>query len=75
MYPTSNDFMADVRLMFANAREYNEPGSQIVNDANMLEGIAIAEMNNITEGKLLILPPQGRYEGKSRYIPKTDGVS
>lgn len=75
MYPTSNDFIADIRLMFNNAREYNLPGSQIVNDATMLEGIAVAEMKNITEGKLLILPPQGRYEGKSRYIPKTEGVS
>eukprot|EP01052_Picozoa_sp_SAG31_P025684 SAG31_NODE_2267_length_6052_cov_7.222241_3_plen_162_part_00 len=37
LYSAVTDFERDVRLVFANAREYNIPGSSIVQDADYLE--------------------------------------
>ncbi|XP_041743790.2 polybromo 1, like isoform X5 [Coregonus clupeaformis] len=38
-YATEEALMDDMRLMFRNARHYNEEGSQVYNDANILEKI------------------------------------
>ncbi|XP_069000505.1 protein polybromo-1-like isoform X1 [Embiotoca jacksoni] len=38
-YTTEEALMEDMRLMFRNARHYNEEGSQVYNDANVLEKI------------------------------------
>lgn len=36
-YGTLDDVVGDFRLMFANCRKYNEEGSNIFEDANVLE--------------------------------------
>ncbi|XP_051874243.1 protein polybromo-1 isoform X8 [Pristis pectinata] len=38
-YASEEAFVDDLKLMFRNARHYNEEGSQVYNDANMLEKI------------------------------------
>ncbi|TRZ01822.1 hypothetical protein DNTS_026172 [Danionella cerebrum] len=38
-YPNEEAMMEDMKLMFRNARHYNEEGSQVYNDANILEKI------------------------------------
>ncbi|XP_041836274.1 polybromo 1, like isoform X5 [Melanotaenia boesemani] len=38
-YTTEEALMEDMRLMFRNARHYNEEGSQVYNDADILEKI------------------------------------
>ncbi|XP_072328776.1 protein polybromo-1 isoform X10 [Scyliorhinus torazame] len=38
-YSSEESFMDDLKLMFRNARHYNEEGSQVYNDANILEKI------------------------------------
>ncbi|XP_072238136.1 polybromo 1, like isoform X3 [Leuresthes tenuis] len=38
-YATEEALMEDMRLMFRNARHYNEEGSQVYNDADVLEKI------------------------------------
>ncbi|XP_054473330.1 polybromo 1, like isoform X4 [Anoplopoma fimbria] len=38
-YATEEALMADMKLMFRNARHYNEEGSQVYNDADILEKI------------------------------------
>uniref|UniRef100_A0A8C1X8C5 Protein polybromo-1 n=1 Tax=Cyprinus carpio TaxID=7962 RepID=A0A8C1X8C5_CYPCA len=38
-YTSEDAMMEDMRLMFRNARHYNEEGSQVYNDANILEKV------------------------------------
>ncbi|XP_036386556.1 protein polybromo-1-like isoform X1 [Megalops cyprinoides] len=38
-YPNEEAMVEDMKLMFRNARHYNEEGSQVYNDANILEKI------------------------------------
>ncbi|XP_051957317.1 protein polybromo-1-like isoform X1 [Xyrauchen texanus] len=38
-YPSEDSMMEDMKLMFRNARHYNEEGSRVYNDANILEKI------------------------------------
>ncbi|XP_051966928.1 protein polybromo-1 isoform X6 [Xyrauchen texanus] len=38
-YPSEDTMLEDMKLMFRNARHYNEEGSQVYNDANILEKI------------------------------------
>ncbi|XP_061909828.1 protein polybromo-1-like isoform X1 [Entelurus aequoreus] len=38
-YPTEDSMVEDMRLMFRNARHYNEEGSRVFNDADILEKI------------------------------------
>ncbi|XP_065097828.1 protein polybromo-1 isoform X3 [Paramisgurnus dabryanus] len=38
-YPSEDSMIEDMKLMFRNARHYNEEGSQVYNDANILEKI------------------------------------
>ncbi|KAJ7640519.1 Bromodomain-containing protein, partial [Mycena rosella] len=38
-YQTLNHYRADWHLLFDNARQYNEPGSQIYKDAEYLQKV------------------------------------
>ncbi|XP_052425229.1 protein polybromo-1 isoform X1 [Carassius gibelio] len=38
-YPSEDAMMEDMKLMFRNARHYNEEGSRVYNDANILEKV------------------------------------
>lgn len=44
--------MADLELMFANARTFNDPGSQIVNDAARLEQMVITAHGNTKDAPI-----------------------
>lgn len=51
-YGTLDDVVGDFRLMFANCRKYNEEGSMIYDDANMLERVLnekLKELSGITD--------------------------
>lgn len=58
--------LADFRLMFQNAKDYNIPGSPIFMDAVVLESVVIATLNTIAGNEVLVAPPVGRYEGVSQ---------
>jgi hypothetical protein len=45
--------------MFANARIYNRPDSQIIIDSNILESVAISTLNSITGNTVLHMPGPG----------------
>ena len=42
-YSAEEELLSDCKLMFDNCRFYNEEGSQIFEDANMLEGVLHAK--------------------------------
>ncbi len=46
-YRTEEDFLADMRLMFSNCRQYNEEGSDIYEDANVLEKVLVAKAREL----------------------------
>ncbi|MFH4974813.1 hypothetical protein AB6A40_001522 [Gnathostoma spinigerum] len=52
-YQSSNDFMSDIKLLFENARTFNEPGSQIVRDAGTLESVIRATYASISDIPLI----------------------
>ncbi|KAK0426173.1 hypothetical protein QR680_009571 [Steinernema hermaphroditum] len=47
-YSSSNKMYLDIKLMFDNARTYNEQKSTIYADANTLEAVAIATLKSIS---------------------------
>uniref|UniRef100_A0A183C7G4 Bromo domain-containing protein n=1 Tax=Globodera pallida TaxID=36090 RepID=A0A183C7G4_GLOPA len=55
-YADSDELLADLRLMFTNARVFNKPSSQICTDATILESVAVGSMNAQTEGITLFYP-------------------
>lgn len=55
-YGTLDDVVGDFRLMFANCRKYNEEGSQIYEDANILERALnekLKEFSGINDRRLI----------------------
>lgn len=48
-YTTMQDFMSDVLLVFANAREYNMEGSEVYNDADTLEDVVTKAYKKVPE--------------------------
>ncbi|VDM46535.1 unnamed protein product [Toxocara canis] len=51
-YISSDDFMADIALLFSNARTFNEPGSQIYRDSSTLEAVVRATLASIPDTPL-----------------------
>ncbi|XP_072181869.1 protein polybromo-1-like [Diadema setosum] len=68
-YPTENFLMKDFALMFENARHYNEEGSMVYEDANLLETILSEKCKELG----FFLPPadSGRSTPKSQSQKKT----
>ncbi|KAM6387204.1 protein polybromo-1 isoform 4-T4 [Pluvialis apricaria] len=67
----------DMKLMFRNARHYNEEGSQVYNDAHMLEKILkekrkelgpLAEDDDVASPKLKLSRKSGISPKKSKYM-------
>ncbi len=56
-------FIADIRIMFANCRKYNEEGSDIVGDANSLEKALNAKIRDMG---VSAIPTPGRPRGPGR---------
>ena len=53
-YRTEDDYLADMKLMFSNCRQYNEEGSDIYEDANVLEKVLMSkarELGAVQPGK------------------------
>jgi ATP-dependent helicase STH1/SNF2 len=49
-YKTMTQYAEDWRLMFTNARQYNQEGSWVVNDANELQKVFEATFQRETAG-------------------------
>lgn len=64
-YKTEDDFLDDMKLMFSNCRQYNEEGSAIYEDANILERVLL------NKAKDLGLIQQGK-RGKKKVIKSLD---
>ncbi|KAL3099059.1 hypothetical protein niasHS_001047 [Heterodera schachtii] len=56
LYADSDELLADLRQMFANARTFNKPDAQICADATILESVAVGSMRTHTEGVTLFYP-------------------
>ncbi|KAK7869922.1 hypothetical protein R5R35_013708 [Gryllus longicercus] len=46
-YTNEEEFLADLRLMFSNCRQYNEEGSMIYEDANKLEEVLMEKVKEL----------------------------
>ncbi|XP_036068011.1 polybromo 1, like isoform X2 [Oryzias melastigma] len=68
-YATEDAMMEEMRLMFRNARHYNEEGSQVYNDADILEKI----LND--KRKELGPPPEEDEVGSPKLKLRKSGVS
>ncbi|XP_074770535.1 protein polybromo-1 isoform X2 [Athene noctua] len=76
-YAGEEAMIEDMKLMFRNARHYNEEGSQVYNDAHMLEKILkekrkelgpLAEDDDIASPKLKLSRKSGISPKKSKYM-------
>ncbi|XP_032927660.1 protein polybromo-1 isoform X12 [Catharus ustulatus] len=76
-YAAEEAMIEDMKLMFRNARHYNEEGSQVYNDAHMLEKILkekrkelgpLAEDDDIASPKLKLSRKSGISPKKSKYM-------
>ena len=48
-YKSIDDMMADVFLMFKNAKQYNEPNSLVYQDAVLLENLARQKVSELCQ--------------------------
>lgn len=67
-YTSLDDFMADVHLMFENAKAYNQDGSEIFNDAVALQ----MEANRIADEERR--KPDSEFVMEEGRIPMPDGI-
>ncbi|XP_029455310.1 protein polybromo-1 isoform X6 [Rhinatrema bivittatum] len=76
-YPGEEAMIEDMRLMFRNARHYNEEGSQVYNDAHILEKILkekrkelgpLIEDDDMASPKLKLSRKSGISPKKSKYL-------
>ncbi|XP_048403262.1 protein polybromo-1 isoform X6 [Stegostoma tigrinum] len=75
-YSSEEAFIDDLKLMFRNARHYNEEGSQVYNDANILEKILKEKRKELgplldddtTSPKLKLSRKSGISPKKSKYL-------
>jgi ATP-dependent helicase STH1/SNF2 len=51
VYRSLKDFIEDLRLIFGNAKVYNEEGSLVAIDAQVLEDLSIAKYKEFSEGE------------------------
>lgn len=58
----------DLKLMFNNARQYNEDGSQIYNDANTLEKAMKKKVMELSIADTPIEPFSKRFVLSTRFI-------
>merc|ERR1719187_63670 len=64
LYRSEEELIADMKLMFSNCRQYNEEGSSIYEDANLLERVLLTKAR---EMGLLGVPP-GQTNKKAKKI-------
>ncbi|XP_077581502.1 polybromo 1, like isoform X2 [Stigmatopora nigra] len=68
-YATEDALMDDMRLMFRNARHYNEEGSRVYNDADILEKILKDKRKELGQ------PPEEEDVGSPKLKLRKSGVS
>uniref|UniRef100_A0A3Q2PIJ1 Protein polybromo-1 n=1 Tax=Fundulus heteroclitus TaxID=8078 RepID=A0A3Q2PIJ1_FUNHE len=68
-YATEEELMEDMKLMFRNARHYNEEGSQVYNDADVLEKILKDKRKELGP------PPEEEDVGSPKLKLRKSGVS
>lgn len=68
-YNTEDALIDDMKLMFRNARHYNEEGSQVYNDADILEKILIDKRKELGPR------PEEDDVGSPKLKPRKSGVS
>ncbi|XP_057701947.1 polybromo 1, like isoform X3 [Corythoichthys intestinalis] len=68
-YATEDALMDDMKLMFRNARHYNEEGSQVYNDADVLEKILKDKRKELGQ------PPEEEDVGSPKLKLRKSGVS
>lgn len=68
-YNTEDALIEDMKLMFRNARHYNEEGSQVYNDADILEKILIDKRKELGS------PPDEEDVGSPKLKLRKSGVS
>ncbi|XP_070815736.1 polybromo 1, like isoform X5 [Chaetodon trifascialis] len=68
-YATEEALMDEMKLMFRNARHYNEEGSQVYNDADILEKILKDKRKELGP------PPEEEDVGSPKLKPRKSGVS
>ncbi|XP_054639647.1 polybromo 1, like [Dunckerocampus dactyliophorus] len=68
-YTTEEALMDDMKLMFRNARHYNEEGSQVYNDADILEKILMDKRKDLGQ------PPEEEDVGSPKLKLRKSGVS
>ncbi|XP_037534640.1 protein polybromo-1 [Nematolebias whitei] len=68
-YTTEEELIEDMKLMFRNARHYNEEGSQVYNDANVLEKILKDKRKELGP------PPEEEDVGSPKLKIRKSGVS
>lgn len=66
VYNSINELEKDFFLMVKNAKNYNEPGSQIYKDANTLRKIITAKKNEIDQRKFTPLKASERIRAKKQ---------
>uniref|UniRef100_A0A3Q3A0H8 Protein polybromo-1 n=1 Tax=Kryptolebias marmoratus TaxID=37003 RepID=A0A3Q3A0H8_KRYMA len=68
-YSTEEELIEDMKLMFRNARHYNEEGSQVYNDADVLEKILKEKRKELGP------PPEEEDVGSPKLKLRKSGVS
>ncbi|XP_061642476.1 polybromo 1, like isoform X4 [Phyllopteryx taeniolatus] len=68
-YATEDALMDDMKLMFRNARHYNEEGSQVYNDADILEKILKDKRKELGQ------PPEEGDVGSPKLKQRKSGIS
>ena len=63
-YKLIDDMMADVFLMFKNAKQYNEPNSLVYQDAVLLENLARQKVSELCQ------KVQGREKNEKKFSKK-----
>ncbi|KAJ0170793.1 hypothetical protein K1T71_013565 [Dendrolimus kikuchii] len=67
-YNTVEEMVSDFRLMFSNCRQFNEEGSMIYEDANLLERVLNEKLKDLTSGYERRTPSRSIKSVKSRQL-------
>ncbi|CAG9569241.1 unnamed protein product [Danaus chrysippus] len=67
-YNTIDEMVSDFRLMFSNCRQFNEEGSMIYEDANLLERVLNEKLKELNSNYERKVPPKTFKAAKSKQL-------